>query len=131
MFVHGHRCEHVCLYVLVCFQKRHDLQGTSAGYPTSQHNTVSTSPFDDLSPYLLKKSLKPLCAYIDLFCLHICSTLIIVYGIETTNTSSIFLAFGPFSFYHSKRSFFYKSCTTLPQYIMFLIPLDFISLALY
>lgn len=105
MFVHGHVCECVCLYVLVCFQKCHDLQGTPAGYLTSQHNTVSTSPFDDLSPYL-KKNLKPLCAYIDLFCLHICSTLIIFYGIETTNTFSIFLAFGPvFSIILSAFSF--------------------------
>lgn len=44
MFVRGHVCGCVCLYVLVCFQKRHDLQGTSAGYPASRHNTVSTSP---------------------------------------------------------------------------------------
>lgn len=43
-------CVNVYFYVLVCFQKCHDLQGTSEGYPTSQHNTVSTSPFDDLSP---------------------------------------------------------------------------------
>lgn len=97
-------CECVCLYVLVCFQKRHDLQGTSAGYPASQHNTVSTSPFDYLSPSLKKKSQTLVCIY-RFVLLHICSTLTILCGIETTNTPAIFLAFGPFFFYHPMLSF--------------------------
>lgn len=98
-------CVNAYVSVLVCSQKLHDLQGTSAGYPASKHNTVPTSPFDYLSPYLKKKTQTPVCIYrfvLPVYMFYIT----ILCGIETTNTPTIFLAFGPFfSFYHSMLSF--------------------------
>lgn len=45
-----------CVDVLMCFQKCMTYRGTSGDYPASQHNTVSTSPFESsLSPHLQKK----------------------------------------------------------------------------
>lgn len=71
-----------CVCVLVCFQKRGGPPGTPERCQASQPNTVPTSPFDDLCLYLKKKKKnpKPFFAYVDLFCLHICSTL--TYSVE-------------------------------------------------
>lgn len=65
------------------------------GYPGSQHNTVSTSPFDFLSPHLKNKTKlkpKPLFVYIDLLCVCvcICCTLTILCGIETPDALQYF-----------------------------------------
>lgn len=99
-------CVNAYVSVLVCSQKLHDLQGTSADYPASKHNAVPISPFDYLSPYLKKKKSQTLvCIYRFVLPVYMFYVTILC-GIETTNTPIIFLAFGPFFFsYHSMLSF--------------------------
>lgn len=106
------------------------------GYPASQHNTVSTSPFDFLSLHLKKNKQKKtktktqtlVCIY--RFGVCVC-VLTILCGIEPPMPCNNFRLWSIF-LHHSTLSFFspHKSPTILPSYIMFLILSGFILLAL-
>lgn len=125
MFVCG------CAYVCMCFQKCHNLQGTSVCYPASQHNTVSTSPFNFHSPHLLKQSKILVCIYRFVWCVYVFNINNTLWN-RNTQHPAIFLAFGPF-FSLSPYSPFLLQILHNPlcHYVMLTIPLGFISRALY